>query len=102
MGRLQVTLDILQFWLYNTHMTDKEFAWHVISVPLDIDFLVYRKKYSKTWLTKERKILRIADMSTEHIASCIDLLRRFNQKNTKAYRGLVAEMRKRIDSDYQI
>lgn len=76
-------------------MTDKEFAWHILSVPQNIKFIDYRKRYSETWLTMSRKILRVSEMETKHIIACINMLERAGQQNTLSYEGLVQEIRKR-------
>ena len=76
-------------------MTDKEFTMHVLSVPNNIKFKDYRLKYGETWLTTERKILRINDMITGHIEACISMLERLEQRPTPAYQGLVKEMARR-------
>ena len=76
--------------------SDEEYMWDILSTPPNIPHKEYRKTHSKTWLTKERTILRIKDMESSHIINCINMLERAGQAKTKAYRGLIAEMQKRI------
>lgn len=76
-------------------MNDKEFTLHLLSVPNDIKFLDYRNKYGKTWLTTERKILRMRDMHIGHVDACIGMLERLEQQQTLAYQGLVKELARR-------
>ncbi len=74
---------------------EKQLAWDILSTPADADFKEYRKQHCATWMTKEREILLISKMETSHIISCINMLERCGQIDTKAYRGLIEELRKR-------
>lgn len=59
-------------------------------------FQQHRLENDKIWLTKERVELIIAKMKTSHIQNCISMLERCNQTQTKAYRGLCAELSRRF------
>lgn len=75
--------------------SDEEYMWDILSTPCNVDFKEYRRTHSKTWLTKDRKILKIKDMGTGHIVNSIDMLTRAGQQKTKAYKGLTAELNRR-------
>lgn len=72
--------------------SDEEYMWDVLSTAGDISHKEYRRTHSKTWLTKDRKILKIKDMDTSHIINSIGMLQRAGQQDTKAYQGLTAEL----------
>jgi hypothetical protein len=75
---------------------DQQLVWDILSTPADISHREYRKRYSLTWMTKERQVLRISSMETDHIIKCVNLLERIGQADTRAYQGLIAEMQKRL------
>ena len=75
--------------------SDEEFMWDVLSTPDNISHKEYRRTHGKTWLTKDRKILRISSMETSHIINSIDMLKRAGQQDTKAYQGLTTELNRR-------
>jgi hypothetical protein len=74
---------------------EQQLAWDILSTPSYADFKEYRRTHRTTWLTKTRKILLISDMDTAHIISCVNMLERCGQNDTKAYGGLIEELRKR-------
>jgi len=74
---------------------DEQLAWDILSTPNNADFKEYRRMHYATWLTKERKVLLISDMETGYIINCINMLERLEQTDTKAYEGLIKELRKR-------
>jgi predicted metal-dependent peptidase len=76
--------------------TDQQVVWDILSTPSNISHREYRKRYKLTWLTRERRVLRISGMSTDHIIKCINMLERAGQLETQAYQGLIAEMQKRL------
>lgn len=71
---------------------EQELAWDILSTADDIDFIDYRKTRKNTWLTRERKILHVSDMDTDHIISCINMLERAGQQDTLSYQGLTQEL----------
>ena len=73
----------------------KQHVWTILSTPDNIEFRKFREEHDTFWLTKEREYLYIQDMTTSHIISCINMLERCGQINTKAYGGLIKELRKR-------
>lgn len=75
----------------------KKIVWDIISTPDNADFKKYREEHEYTWLTKERELLVIETMATDHIISCINMLERAGQEYTKAYKGLVKELQTRYD-----
>ena len=79
--------------------SDEEYMWDILSTPSNVDFKEYRRTHSKTWLTKERQIIRISSMETSHIINCVNMLERAGQEKTKAYKGLIAEIQKRVDNE---
>ncbi len=74
---------------------EKQLAWDILSTPNNADFKEYRRLHYATWLTKERKVLLISDMETNHIISCINMLEAVGQRNTLAWAGLIDELKKR-------
>lgn len=79
-------------------MTPKqELAWEILRTPEDIDFIEYRQTRKNTWLTKERKILHVRGMRSDHILSCLGMLERCDQQNTLSYEGLTQEMNRRYE-----
>lgn len=59
-------------------------------------FLEHRKRYSSKWMKVDGTVVKIKDMSTDHILNCIKLLDRADQDNTRAYAGLKKELLKRL------
>ena len=74
---------------------EKQLVWTILSTPNDIDFKKFRKENNDFWLNQKREILWIPSMETSHIISCINMLERCGQIDTKAYEGLIEELRKR-------
>jgi hypothetical protein len=74
---------------------DEQLAWDILSTPNNADFKQYRNTHSTTWLTKDRKILLMRDMTTEHLISCMNMLEALKQDYTVAYEGLISELKKR-------
>jgi hypothetical protein len=74
---------------------DKQVVWDILSTDRNADFKEFRRQHRTTWLTKEREILLMANMETNHIISCINMLERCDQQYTFAYSGLIEELRKR-------
>ena len=70
-------------------------VWTILSTPDDIEFRKFRETYDDFWMTKERNYLYIQDMTSSHIVSCINMLERCNQDNTRAYKGLIKELNRR-------
>ena len=60
-----------------------------------LNFTEHRRRHGDVWLCKDGRVLRIADMETTHISACINLLVKCEQVQTKAYRGLTAEFKRR-------
>lgn len=75
--------------------TDADFVWDILSTPLDADWDDFRYKHKDIWLTLDRKILRIKDMNSDHINSCIALLVRKGQQDSAAFYGLTTELARR-------
>lgn len=73
----------------------EQLAWDILSTPNNADFKEYRRMHYATWLTKERKVLLISDMETNHIISCINMLEAVGQQDTLAWAGLIDELKKR-------
>lgn len=74
-------------------------VWDVLSTPHNVDFKQFREEHDHIWLTKDRKIMYIEDMETSHIISCINMLERCGQMNTRAYDGLCNEINRRYGDD---
>ena len=79
----------------------KQQVWTILSTPDDIDFKKFREEHDTMWLTKEREYLYIQDMTSAHIASCINMLERCGQDNTRAYKGLIKELNRRYRNSKQ-
>lgn len=82
-------------WRPAPNETMGEFLGDSMSVP-KLNFKKYRRENQDTWLCKDARILRIADMKTDHIVNCIELLLRNDQIGTKAYLGLTLELEWRM------
>ena len=74
---------------------EEQQVWTILRTPNDIDFRKFREEHEDFWLNQKREILWIPSMETSHIISCINMLERCGQTDTKAYRGLIDELRKR-------
>jgi len=66
--------------------------WTILSTPDDIDFRKFREEHDEFWLNQKREIIWVPGMATSHIISCINLLERCGQSDTKAYDGLCNEL----------
>ena len=58
----------------------------------------YRCKHRDTWMTLEYKILKMSEMTTDHLTNCRNMLDRAapeNGRDTLAYEGLTSELEKR-------
>ena len=72
-------------------------TWDILSVDTQTaDFKQFRQVYDHVWLNKERELLWVEDMETNHIVSCINMLERCDQNNTRAYQGLCKELNRRF------
>jgi hypothetical protein len=62
-------------------------------------WLEHRQKNNKTWMKLDGTIVKIKDMSTNHIINCIKLLDNadacINATQLPAYKGLTKELNKR-------
>jgi hypothetical protein len=74
---------------------EQQLAWDILSTQANADFKQYRKTHNKTWLTKDRKILLISQMTTLHLNGCMNMLERADQTDTMAYHAIVFELSKR-------
>jgi len=43
---------------------------------MHINYTIYDRDISKTWINDKDKVLQIKDMSTDHIINCLNLLQR--------------------------
>jgi hypothetical protein len=76
---------------------DPQLTFDVLRIPnINNQWQKYRLLNDKVWLTREKKKIKMTKMSTGHIVNCIKMLEISNQKNTRAYRGLVSEIEKRF------
>lgn len=95
-NRLDTPIDILVKRCYTMGMnTSKQKVWTILSTPTNVDFKKFREEHDTIWLTKERDYLYIQDMTTDHIISCINMLERNSQEYTRAYDGLIKELKRR-------
>lgn len=68
-------------------------TWDILSTDIhSVDFKEFRKTHDHLWLTKERELLWVEDMETNHIVAAINMLERCDQSNTRAYEGLTKEL----------
>jgi hypothetical protein len=75
---------------------EQQQVWDRLAIPDPNNFFQqHRLKNENNWMTRQRKVIAIVAMETFHIQNCIALLEKNNQTNTKAYRGLTAELEKR-------
>lgn len=71
-------------------------TWDILSTDTQTaDFRKFREENDHIWLTKERELLWVEDMDTNHIVSAINMLERCDQNNTRAYQGLCKELNRR-------
>ena len=71
-------------------------TWDILSTDTQsVDFKQFRKNNDYLWLTKERELMLINDMDTNHIVAAINMLERCDQSNTRAYQGLCKELNRR-------
>jgi hypothetical protein len=72
-------------------------TWDILSTDTQtVDFRKFREEHDHIWLTKERELLWVEDMDTNHIVSAINMLERCDQSNTRAYQGLCKELNRRF------
>ena len=75
-------------------------TWDILCTdPQSVDFKKFRETFDEFWLTKERSVVSIRCMETEHIIKCINMLERCEQSDTRAYNGLTKELTRRVISD---
>lgn len=58
-------------------------------------YVEFREHNDKFWLTKDLRTIRMSDMTLSHLQNSKLMLERNNQTYTKAYSGLVAEIKER-------
>lgn len=58
-------------------------------------FRAHRMVNDEFWLTKSLNEISVKHMETEHVKSCVKLLRKAKQTDTKAYEGLTKELTRR-------
>ena len=76
----------------------QQMVWDYCAIPDPTNFFQqHRLKNENNWMTRQHKVIAIVAMETFHIQNCIALLEKNNQTNTKAYRGLTAELKKRVE-----
>lgn len=76
---------------------DAQLTWDALTLPnIHNEFQRHRFLNDKVWMTRERKKLKMVKMTSNHILNCIRMLEQSSQTNTRAYRGLVAELGKRF------
>lgn len=74
----------------------QKLVWDILRTDINnIDFVDFRKQHKRAWLTKERKIILMSNMETEHIISCINMLESLGQTDTVSYQGLIEEVERR-------
>ena len=79
---------------------EQQRTWDILSTDTQtVDFKEFRNKYDHLWLTIERQLIWIEDMETDHIISCINMLERSGQADTRAYRGLTKELNRRYTEE---
>lgn len=77
---------------------DQKQMWVVLQCDIQtVEFGEFRKLYEDFWLTKERQLLMIENMESDHILNCIAMLERVDQQHTKAYEGLLREIYRRTN-----
>ena len=75
---------------------EQQKTWDILSTDTQtVDFKEFRKTYDHIWLNKERELMWVEDMETEHIINCINMLERNDQQYTAAYTGLTKEINRR-------
>ena len=71
-------------------------VWDILSTDTQtVDFKKFREENDHIWLTKERELLWIETMDTNHIVSAINMLERCGQTDTRSYTGLCKELNRR-------
>lgn len=90
--------DQLRIEITQPHADDAE-AYHrqVMKKDGSDPFLQHRKHNVTTWMMRDGSVIKIADMTTDHIQNCIKMLESGNQQNTCAYVGLTNALEKRQD-----
>jgi hypothetical protein len=75
-------------------------TWDILSTDIQhVDFKEFRNTYEHMWLTKERELMWVEDMETNHIISCVNMLERCDQTSTRAYNGLCNELNRRYSDE---
>ena len=75
-------------------------VWDILSTdPQTADFRKFREENDHIWLTKERELLWVETMETSHIISCVNMLERCGQSDTRAYEGLAKELTRRYGNE---
>jgi len=74
---------------------DEQLMWDLLKAAPNADWVEFRKQHDRVWLTKERQLILIKNMPSDHIIGCVNMLERLGQIDTKAYEGLIKELRKR-------
>ena len=74
---------------------DEQLMWDLLKAAPNADWVEFRKQHDRVWLTRERQLILIKNMQSDYIISCVNMLERLEQKDTKAYEGLIKELRKR-------
>ena len=75
-------------------------TWDILKTDTQtVDFKKFREENDHIWLTKERKLLWVEDMDTNHIISCVNMLERCGQTDTRSYEGLCEELNRRYGDE---
>ena len=74
---------------------DEQLMWDLLKAAPNADWVEFRKQHDRVWLTRERQLILIKNMQSDHILGCVNMLERLEQTDTKAYEGLIKELRKR-------
>lgn len=69
--------------------------WDLLKAAPNADWVEFRKQHDRVWLTRERQLILIKNMQSDYIISCVLMLERLEQTDTKAYKGLVEELYRR-------
>jgi hypothetical protein len=74
----------------------QQMTWDYCAIPDPSNFFQqHRLKNDKIWMNRQRVAMSMTTMTPSHIQNCIIMLAKSSQSNTKAYRGLKAELAKR-------
>jgi len=74
----------------------QQMVWDYCAIPNPNNYFQrHRLVNDKIWLNRQRVAMLMTTMTTSHIQNCIIMLAKSRQSNTKAYRGLKAELAKR-------